>query len=145
MTDAMIWGILGVLGTAIAGPLRPNSIIFSECRLKSFKGLAVVGQVTLGMLAGPIARVIEHRPRRGLPAKRLVVAHIDPDPAGVGLAFGQDRDHGVVPVQSLGSQHIGLEAFARRLTPPPSAAAFLPDYIDRQVFRHAQRVLVAKA
>jgi hypothetical protein len=64
--------------------------------------------------------------RRSLTSKRLVVAHVDPDPAGVGLAFGQDRDRGVVPVQSLGTQHVGLETLEqrcqRRLQPPTWSA-----------------------
>lgn len=64
------------------------------------------------MLAGAIARIIEHRPRRGLPAKRLVVAAISPS-GRIGLAFGQDRDPGVVPAQSLGAQH-SLEALEQR-------------------------------
>ena len=69
----------------------------------------VAGQMGLGMFAGAIARVIKHRPRRGPPAKRLVVAHIDPNSARVGLALGQDRHRVVVPAQPLGAQHMGLE------------------------------------
>src|SRR5436309_6250169 len=52
---------------------------------------AIAGQMSLGMLAGPVARVIEYCARRRLSPERLVVAHIVPDPAGVGLAFGQHR------------------------------------------------------
>src|SRR5665647_2804856 len=65
-------------------------------------------RIRLGMLTGPIARVIEHRPRWLRPAERLVVPHIDPDAAGVGLAFGQHGNPGVVAMQSLGAQHVGL-------------------------------------
>ncbi len=43
---------------------------------------AVAGQMRLRMFAGAIARVIKHRPRRLWPAERLVVADVDPDPAG---------------------------------------------------------------
>src|ERR1035437_5470799 len=68
----------------------------------------------LGMLAGPIARVIEHGSRRRRPSKRLVVAYIDPNSAGVGLAFGQHGDRGVVAMQSLGAQDVGLEALEQR-------------------------------
>lgn len=53
----------------------------------SLEDAGVVGQVSLGMLAGPGARVIEHRPRRRWPAKRLVVAYINLDPTSVGLAL----------------------------------------------------------
>jgi hypothetical protein len=74
----------------------------------------IVGQMRLGMLAGPIARVIEHCRRRRRPAEGLVVANINPDSAGVGLAFGQDRHRGVVPMQSLGAQDVGLDALEQR-------------------------------
>src|SRR6202035_2928114 len=74
----------------------------------------VVDEMRLGMLSGAIARVIEHGAWRGLSTKRLVVAHIDPDPAGEGLAFGQDRYRGVVAMQALRAQHVGLEAFEQR-------------------------------
>ena len=57
----------------------------------------VVGQMRLGMLAGPIARVIEHGRRRRRSAEWLVVAHIDPDATGIDLASGQDRDRGSSP------------------------------------------------
>ena len=72
----------------------------------SLEDAAVAGQMGLRMLAGAIARVIKYCPRPGPPAKRLVVAHIDPDATGVGLAFGYRR---IIPVQSLGTQHMGLE------------------------------------
>ena len=38
----------------------------------------IAAQVMLGMIAGPVAGVIEHRRRRILPADRPVVAHINP-------------------------------------------------------------------
>jgi hypothetical protein len=74
----------------------------------------IAGQMRLGMLAGPIARVIEHGRRRRWPAEWPVVAHIDPDAAGVGLAFGEDRDRGVVSMQSLSIQDVSLEALDPR-------------------------------
>ncbi len=101
----------------------------------SLEDPGVVGQVRLGMLAGPVARVIEHRPRRRRPAKRLVVAHIDPDPAGVGLAFGQNRHRGVVAMQSLGTQHVGLEALEQRHQRRRAAADLVGQ--GRQTDRHA--------
>src|ERR1700736_4695592 len=56
----------------------------------------IVGQMRLSMLAGPIARVVEHRRRRILPAERTIVAHINPTSPGIGLPFGQDRHSRVV-------------------------------------------------
>ena len=53
----------------------------------------VAREMRLRMLAPPIARVMEDRGRRPGAAERPIVANIDPEPAGVGLAFGQHR-HG---------------------------------------------------
>jgi len=47
----------------------------------SLEDPGVVGQVSLGMVASAIAQVIEHRPWRRRPSKRLVVAHMDSDSA----------------------------------------------------------------
>jgi len=69
----------------------------------------IAGQMRLRVLAAAIARVIEHRRRRGRPAKRPVVAHIDPTSPGVGLALGQDRHNGVVAVQPLGAEDVLLD------------------------------------
>ena len=89
----------------------------------------------LGMLAGPIARVIEHSCRRCRPAERLVVAHIDPYSAGVGLAFGQDWHRGVVAMQSLGAQDVGLDALEQRRQHRRAAADLVGQ--GRQADRHA--------
>jgi len=48
---------------------------------------------------GYTVRSIERCRRRRRPTERLVVAHVDPDSAGVGLAFGEDGDRGVVPMR----------------------------------------------
>ena len=69
------------------------------CRLKSL-------QMPLGMLLPPVARGVIERGRRRGPAKRPVVADIDPDAAGDRLALGQDRHRGVVAVQPLGRQNM---------------------------------------
>jgi len=47
-------------------------------------GLA--GEMPQGMLAGPVARVKEHRRRRGRPGKRPVIAHLSPQSAGYRFA-----------------------------------------------------------
>ena len=75
---------------------------------------AIMGQMRLRMFTRPVARVIEHCTRWFRPAKRLVIADIDPDPADVGLAFGQNWHRGVVAVQPLGAQDVGLQAFEQR-------------------------------
>jgi len=38
----------------------------------------IAGEMPEGMLAGPVARVKEHRRRRGRPGKRPVIAHVSP-------------------------------------------------------------------
>src|SRR5207302_2939332 len=68
----------------------------------------IVGQMRLSMLAGPIARVVEHRRWRIRPAERTIVAHINPTSPGVGLPFGQDRHSRVVAVQTLGRENVSL-------------------------------------
>src|SRR5438477_2342435 len=69
----------------------------------------IVGQMRLSMLAGPIARVVEHRRRRSRPAERTIVAHINPTSPGIGLALGQDRHGGVVAVQPLSGEDMCLD------------------------------------
>ena len=69
-----------------------------------------IGQVLLGMLAGPVARVEEHRGRWCPPAERPVVAHIGPTSADDGLALGQHRHRGVVAMQPLGGQDVSHKA-----------------------------------
>src|SRR6195256_485186 len=58
----------------------------------------------LGMLAGSITRVVEHGSRRRGAAERAIVAHVNPTSPGVGLALGQDRNRGVIAVQSFGRE-----------------------------------------
>ena len=83
-------------------------------------GIAV--EMTFGMLAGPIARVVEHRRRRVAPAERPVVAHIDPGPTGRGLALGQHRHGGVVAVHALAGEHMGADQLVERAQQRGAAA-----------------------
>ena len=75
---------------------------------------AVIRQMRLRMFTRAVARVIEHCTRWFRPAKRLVIADIDPYSAGVSLAFGQDWHPGVVPMQALGAHDVGFEPFEQR-------------------------------
>ena len=59
-------------------------------------------EMAFGMLRRSVARGVEQRRRRSLSAERAVVADVDPDAARVGLAFGEDRNRGVVAMQALG-------------------------------------------
>ena len=75
----------------------------------------VANEMRLRMLAAPVARVVEHRGRRPGAAERLIVADVDPEPTGVGLAFGQHRNGGVVAVQALGRHDMGLDEAPKRI------------------------------
>jgi hypothetical protein len=61
-------------------------------------------QVLFGVLAAAVARVVEQRRRGRRSAERPVIA--DVDPAGVGLALGQNRHWSVIAVQTLGRHDI---------------------------------------
>ena len=69
----------------------------------------IAGQVPVRVLGGPVPRVAEHRRRGCRPAEGPVVADIGPDPAGDRLAPGQHGDGGVVAVQPLGGEHVGVD------------------------------------
>jgi len=56
----------------------------------------------LRVLAPAIARVVEHRRRRPGAAEGLVVSNVNPAPAGICLAFGQNRHGCIVAMQALG-------------------------------------------
>ena len=83
--------------------------------------------MALGCCATAVARVVEHRRRRRRPGEGAVVAHIDPESAGVGLALGQDRHGRIVAMQSLGGQDMGLDA----LKSGASAARAAPTWSAR--------------
>jgi hypothetical protein len=61
------------------------------------------------MLAASVARVVEQRRRRTGAGEWPVIAHVDPQSGGIGLALGQDRHGGVVAMQSLGGHDMGLD------------------------------------
>ena len=67
------------------------------------------------MLAPPVPRVMEDRRRRPGAAEWPIVTDIDPEPAGVGLAFGQHRNGRVIAVQALGRHDMGLDQAPKRI------------------------------
>ena len=75
----------------------------------------VARQMRLRVLAPPIVRVMEDRGGRPGAAERLIVADVNPEPAGVGLAFGQHRHGRVVAVQALGRHDVGLDQAPERI------------------------------
>jgi hypothetical protein len=68
----------------------------------------------LRMLTTTIRRVEEHSHRRSWTGKRAVVAHIGPEPAGPGLALGQDRHRGVVSVDAFGRKDMASDRVDQR-------------------------------
>ena len=63
----------------------------------------------LRMRAASVARIVEHRRRRGCAAERLIVADIDPTSSDIGLACRQDGDGRVISMQPFGGEDVALE------------------------------------
>src|SRR6201996_280694 len=68
----------------------------------------------LRMRTATIGRVLEHSRRRIWAGKRTVVAHVGPEPAGPGLALGQDRHRGVIRVDALGCEDVAPDRIDQR-------------------------------
>src|SRR6201985_1976706 len=68
----------------------------------------------LWMRTATIGRVEEHGCRRIWAGKRTVVAHVRPEPAGPGLALGQDRHRGVIRVDALGGEDVAPDRIDQR-------------------------------
>ena len=62
-----------------------------------------------GMFAPAVAGSIVERRRRRPAAERPIVSNIGPDALRHRLALGKDRHRGVVPVQALSSEDMGLD------------------------------------
>ncbi len=75
---------------------------------------AVAGEMPFGMRAAAIGRVVVDRGRRRGAAKRTIVTHIGPQPAGPGLSLGQHRHGGVIAMDPLGREHVMLDEFEQR-------------------------------
>jgi hypothetical protein len=91
--------------------------------------------MALRMFASSVTRIVEHGRGRCPAGKGPIIAHIDPCPAGMGLALGQNRHRRVVAVQALGRQHIGFETIMER-TKGVAAGAHLIGK-RREAQRHA--------
>ena len=68
----------------------------------------------LRMFSATIRRVEKHGCRRIGAGERAVVAHIGPEPAGSGLALGQDRHCGVVRVDAFGRKDMAPDRVNQR-------------------------------
>jgi hypothetical protein len=97
----------GCVGDPARLTIRPIQPVVS-CEGVGLEDAGKAAQVLFGMLTAAIARVVEQRRRGRRPAERPVIAGINPDPAGVGLAFGQNRHGRVIAVQTLGRHDVGL-------------------------------------
>ncbi len=65
-------------------------------------------------IAAPVGRIVEDDRGWITAAKGTIVAHVIPQSAGEGLALGHDRHGGIVTVQSLGSECMGLDQLVDR-------------------------------
>ena len=65
--------------------------------------------MTLGMFLSPISRSVKDRGGWHVTAKGPVIADIGPDVARDGFALRQDRYRGVVSMQALSRQNVGLD------------------------------------
>ena len=81
------------------GEIKPTIAAIGVGLQDADKGL----EMSLGMFARSIGRGVIERRGRILAAEWPIVANVSPDAAGFGLAFRQDRNRGVVPVQALPS------------------------------------------
>ncbi len=75
---------------------------------------AVACEVTLGMLAGAVARIEERRGGRVAPVEGLIVAHIGPQPSSARLALRQHRHSGVVGMDAFGRKHVLADRLDQR-------------------------------
>ena len=66
------------------------------------------------VIAAPVARIVEDDRGRIITAEGSIVAHVVPQSPGDGLALGHDRHGGVVAVQTLGGQRVGLDQLVDR-------------------------------
>ena len=53
-----------------------------------------------------VARVIEHRRRRGLAPEGTIVSDVNPATPNISLAFGQDRHRRVIAMKPFASQNM---------------------------------------
>ena len=76
---------------------------------------AVVGEMITRVFAPPVARVMEHRRRRGRTAERSVVADIGPDAADIGPNLGEHGHRGIVAVEALDGKDMRFDQRMQRL------------------------------
>lgn len=74
----------------------------------------IARQMPLRMLAPAIPAGMEQGRRSRIAAERLIVAHVDPGPPGIGLALGQDRHGGIVAMQPRGGHDMGCDQIMER-------------------------------
>ena len=101
----------------------------------SLENPGVTGEMRLGMLARAVARIIEHRRRRRCAAERAIVAHINPTSPGIRLALGQDRNGGVVAMQSFGGEDMRFQTPEERFEHGAAGSNLVGQ--GRQAERHA--------
>jgi hypothetical protein len=101
----------------------------------------IFGEMLLRMRAGPIRRVEEHCSRWIGAGKRPVVANIGPQSPQAGLHLGQHRHGGVVAMDPLGGEHVGLDQLVERQQRRRTGADMIGHGRDRQFDAFARKLL----
>ena len=92
-------------------------------------------EMSLGMLARSVARIIEHRRRRRRAAEGAVVAHIGPTSPNIGFSLGEHGHGSVVAMQPRGGEDMGLQQIENRTQHADAGADLIGE--RRQAQRHA--------
>jgi hypothetical protein len=74
----------------------------------------MASQMTLGMIASPIASIKEHRRRRIAASKGPIIANVGPKPSRHGLALGQHGHRRVVAVHPIAGEHMHMNQIMER-------------------------------
>src|SRR5262245_5955664 len=75
----------------------------------------VAVQMTLRVIAGPIARIEKHRCRRIPPPERAIIANIGPQPTRHRLPLGQHRHRGVVAMDAAAGENVSADKIVDRV------------------------------
>ena len=107
---------VGPAGSFDNRPRRTISRIepVESCISVGLENSRIAGQMTLGMIASPIARIKEHCRRRIAASKGPIIANVGPKPSRYGLAFGQHGHRRVVAVHPIACEYMRTNQIIER-------------------------------
>jgi len=94
--------------------------------------------MVLGVIAGPIAGIEEHRCRRIMACERAIVSNIGPQPTRHRLSFGQHRHRGIVAVDTPAGQDMSADEIVERSQNYGAAANLVGERRKAQVHAFAR-------